>query len=372
MPRFIRLSILPAIGLLFLVAAYFWSHREVNLRLFGQPAEGRVIGMVLQRPEAADVLAAIETQLVLSLANGDRIDATYSNYTLKNAAYQPKAGTAPRTLVTNDLLKENAASTLSPELRRVINDSVRGDMSIIGWALRRESRRPEDSSRVIRIEKIETVRGYIGVTHVPEVFGLRDEMLVIEGQPEAPPTGTVRIRALFDQSDPVALKARKGDALKEYSYERNGVAATPGKKNFFLNTEPYATQFRPIFAYKADGRDVARLSHIGRQGGPTLALVLYGPCRVYYDPKNPEQAVVTSVPGPVAGEPLAWFSRFCEGLFGQWGSGSLIVIAGLLFIITGLLFIYLAIKCGDNPYSSDSDEEPHAQPDLSASASSQT
>jgi hypothetical protein len=354
MPRFIRFLILPALGLVLLGVAYFWSQREVNLRFFGKSAEGRLIGMVLQRPGSADVLTSIETQLLLSLGNGDRIDVNYTNYERKSAVYQPADGGAARPISADDLVTGSKTSSLGTEIPRIISESVRADVAMLGWALLRESRRPEDPRRVVRLEKIENVHGYVGISHVPEVFDLRNGTVVIKAdQPDAPPTGTIRIRAVLDRSDPVALKARKGDVVAEYSYERNGVASKPEKKNFFLNTEPYASQFRPIFGFKANDREVARLSHIGRHGGPTLALLLFGPCRVYYDPKNPEQAVVTAVAGPVAGEPLAWFTRYCEGLFGQWGSGSLIVLAGLLFICTGLAFIYMAIKGGGIPHSSD-------------------
>jgi hypothetical protein len=354
MPRFIRFLILPAVGLVFLVIAYFWSQREINLRFFGHSVEGRVIGMVLQRPEAADILTSIETQLVLSLANGDRIDATYKNYILHSATYHSKGGDTPRLLGANDLLAGNASTSFSAELRRVINEAVRGDMASVGWALLREGRRAEDPRRVLRIEKIEIVNGYVGVIQLPEVFGLREGVAVLNGDhPDAGKTGTVRIRAVLDHSDLAALKARRGESLTEYSYERNGAAWTPEKRNFFLNTEPHPTQFIPIFSFKANDREVARLSHIGRHGGPTLALQLFEVCRVYYDPKQPEEAFVGAVAGPVAGEPLAWFSRYCEGLFGQWGSGALMVLAGLLFIGFGFGFIYMAIKGGGVPHTSE-------------------
>lgn len=345
MPRVVRLSILPAIGILFLIAAYVWSLREVNLRLFGTPAEGRLVGMVLQRADHADVLAALETQLVVSLANGDRVEATYADYTFRSAIYKPANGSQPRALSAADFDSQTSPAGLSPELRRVINELVRGDAAIARWALLREGRRPNDPLRVLRIEKIETVQGYFGVKNVPQVFGLRDGRLLLnEDGSRSSFAGTVRIRGLFDRTDPALAKANKGETLVEYSYERNGVSVTPAQRNFFLNAEPYVTQFRPVFAFEANGRAVARLSHIGRRGGPTLALVLFGPCRVYYDRERPEEAIVTAVAGPVAGEPLAWFSRFCEGLFGQWGSAALISLAGLLFLTTGLLFIYLAMR----------------------------
>ena len=348
MPKFLRLSILPFIGCLFLIGAYLWSQREVNLRFFGQPGEGQLIGMVLQRNDHADVLAALDIDLTFTLANGDRIECSYANYVLHAATYiSAKTGVEPRSLSSADLDLKSSQTSLSPALRKVIMDSVRGDAAIVRWAMLRENRRPNDPSRVLRLEKIETVSGYFGVKHLPEIFGLRDGLLILNEESEFY-AGVVRIRGVFDQSNPAAVKANKGETLSDYSYERNGKPVTPEKKNFFLNAEPYSTQFRPIFAFEANGNVVARLSHIGRRGGATLALILYSPCRVYYDPKHPEEAIVSALPGPIAGEPLAWFSRFCEGLFGQWGSTALITLAGLMFIVTGLLFIYLALRYRDD------------------------
>ena len=48
-------------------------------------------------------------------------------------------------------------------------------------------------------------------------------------------------------------------------------------------------------------------------------------------------------PGKPDGDWLGWFSRVCEGTFGQWGSGSLIFLVGSLFFFTGLAFISIAI-----------------------------
>jgi len=85
MPPFLRLSILPLIGCALLLSSVIWSQRELKLRFLGQAAEGQLIGMVLQRAQSADILAGIDTDLLLTLANGDRIQANYSNYELRNS-----------------------------------------------------------------------------------------------------------------------------------------------------------------------------------------------------------------------------------------------------------------------------------------------
>ncbi len=55
-----------------------------------------------------------------------------------------------------------------------------------------------------------------------------------------------------------------------------------------------------------------------------------------------------SDPGSVGSKPLAWFSEYCEGLFGQWGSTALIALAGILFLGTGLILISLAVRPSRN------------------------
>jgi len=352
MPSFLRLSILPLLGCLFLLGSSIWSKREINLRFSGKPAEGQIIGMVLQRGQTADILSAIDTSLVLTLANGERINADYANYELIKPSLLPATKTAddvsasqPTPAIEPDPVTPASADSLSAALRKTVDQVVRGNAEIVRWALLRESRKASDPTRVVRIEKTETMHGYLDVPQVPEVFDLKDGKLLLGKDGVASPyTGKVRIHTVFDVTNAEVLKAQKGDSLIEYSYTRNGETITPGKKDFFLSAEPYSTQFRPVFAFEANDHAVARLSHIGRHGGgATLALRLYGACRVYYDPNHPEEAVVTAIPGPIGDDPLGWFSRACEGLFGQWGSTALIAIAGLLFIVTGLFFISLSL-----------------------------
>ena len=351
MPPFFRLSILPLIGCALLLVSVIWSQRELKLRFLGQPAEGQLIGMVLQRTQTADVLAGINTALVITLANGDRIQASFIDYTLSTSSILPvgdnpsgEAATVAAQTRQAELGKPPLTVALSDNIQVILDEIVRGNAELVRWALLRESRRAPDPTRIVRIEKTEVVDGYLDVPEVPEVFVLQNgELLLKAGEAISPYAGEFRIHAVFDVTNPELVKSQKGDSLIEYSYARNGTDITPEKKDFFLSAEPYSTQFRPIFAFEANGIAVARLSHIGRHGGPTLALRLYGPCRVYFDKAHPEQAFVTAVAGPVGKDPLGWFSRYCEGLFGQWGSTALIALAGLLFILTGLVFISLSV-----------------------------
>lgn len=340
MKNVLRFSVLPVIGLFLLVVFFYWSGRDLRLRFFGQPAEGRIVGMALQRADGTgDLVTGLETDLALTLADGEILKAHFRNDAFESAVLISPGGTS-----CNLSASELQGGSIGSEMARVVSDALRGDAEILRWALLREGRRPEDPRRVVRIQKTETIRGHFDLQAIPVGMSLQDGWLVLDGPDGEPaPVETATIRAVFDRSDPAMLQKNKGDSMVSYESLRDGEAFTPERKNFFLYAEPYGTQFLPVFGFDAEGKTVARLSHIGRHGGPTLALQLFGGCRVFYDPQNPSEAILTAVPGAVNGDPLGWFSRLCEGTFSQWGSGSLILLAGLVFLLTGLLFISLVV-----------------------------
>ena len=340
MKRIVVLSIFPLFGLALLLTAFLWSWRDVNLRLRGQSVEGRIVGMALQRHDRNDLLTGLDTNLTIGLADGGKIEAHYQDYRLVSAFDETNRPLTPAELDAATALQ---SSPLSPDLRRVLADALHGQAEIIRWALLREGRRMDDPRRVLRVEKTETIHAILDLKEVPVVMDLRDGKIHL---PDSPAPGTVTIRAVFDSSNADAIAKQKGDTLVEYEYLRGGATVTPEKKDFFLFAEPYRTQFLPVFGFVGNGQSIARLSHIGRHGGPTLALRLYEDCLVFYDQKNPEEAILMATPGPVNGDWLAWFSRLCEGFFAQWGSGSLIALAGFTFIATGAIFISLAIWPG--------------------------
>ncbi len=347
MKRVLTLALFPLLGAAFIAIALLWNERELRLRFAGERADGLIVGMALQRDGAADLLTGLDSTIVLGLADGTRFTAIYRNYAPVAGSHQSSSDAPAQAVGIPDFILGDGTrqdADLSAESRRVLADAVRGDAAIIRWALLRESRRPLDSRRVVRIEKTETIRGYFDVTDLPDVMGIRDgELLLNENGTAAASAGVARIHAVFDRSDVPSVLRNKGETLVQYTYERNGVTIEPAKRDFFLAGEPYATEFRPVFAFKVGDEAVARLSHIGRHGGPTLALRLYTSCTVYFDPQNPADAIVVANPGPAEGLWLNWFSRVCEGLFSQWGSGALIVIAGGLFIFVGLILISLAL-----------------------------
>ena len=347
MKRILHLSIFPAIGLLLLVASLWWGKRELRLRFQGEPANGQVVGMVLQRSDHADMLTEINTRLEFSLANGDRIEAAFRNYVMLTAGYHFAGNEESRSLTAEDLNPNSSAADapLSATLRRTIDDAMRGDGARTRWALQRESRLTGDPKRVMKIDKTETVRGYFDMPVVPLVMEMKDGEIHFDGtRAGSPAPGTAVIRAVFDMSDPAAIEAKNGESMTRYEYLINGRPHTPAKKDGFLNAEPYTTEFIPVFSFEANGIQVARLSHIGRHGGPTLALRLFEKCKVYYDPEQPTEAVLIADAGKIDGDWLGWFSRYCEGVFGQWGSTTLIALNGLMFLGVGLITISLAIK----------------------------
>jgi len=331
--KVLALTVFPLIGIALLAAAGIWSSREIRLRMTGVPVAGQISGMVLERGNSAELLAGMDTTLILRAADGATTEVKAKDGGITGIRSTQANGNESTTLAIEDL---------SPDLQRVVEDTVGGSGEIVRWALLRESRRPDAADRIVRIERTDTVHGFFGLESAPEIPALRDGRPHVEG---ATP-GTVTIRAVFDRSDAEALAARKGDALAEYGYLRNGEPVTPERRDFYLAAEPYETQFRPVFVYEVKGTRYSRLSHIGRHGGPTLALRLYNPCRVYYDPARPSDALLMPEPGALSGDPLAWFSRYCEGLFGQWGGTALMVLAAVTCLVVGLLFLSLAVRPG--------------------------
>ncbi len=89
MKRFLTLATFPLIGLVLLATAWFWSARDFRLRLFGEAAEGRIVGMALEREGGSDLVTGIDTELILTLANGEQVRASYRDYSLESSTLQP-------------------------------------------------------------------------------------------------------------------------------------------------------------------------------------------------------------------------------------------------------------------------------------------
>jgi hypothetical protein len=320
MKRMLPFLVLPLIGLALATVSLLLNSTQLRLRFGGDRVRGEVAGMLIARMDGVDLVSRFDSQITLTLADGTVVQGHFRNR--KPVAPLP---------------------SLAPEHERILLESVEGDAASLRWALKREGRREGAATRVVRIEKTETVQGILGMPSVPKALVLRDGMIQPRDLAAVPPIGTVVTRAVFDTRDADSLKSAKGDSMLEYEQIRGGARVQPAKRDFLLFCEPYASEFRPVFRYEVGGISYPGLSHIGRHGGPTLALRLFRPCLVFFDPERPSEALLVADPGSPEGAWLAWFSRYCEGVFAQWGSGSLIALAGGIFFLVGLGFVSLVL-----------------------------
>ncbi|MCX7848057.1 MAG: hypothetical protein N2595_08535 [bacterium] len=331
----LRLSVLPLLGIGFIATSIYLNWAQLRLRVAGEKIAGQVAGMAIVRGVTNDVIFGIDTEVEMTYETGLGTRLLYKNYKVDAAWTVMRDGVA-EPLPTDDV---------SGEILQLAEEVARRSAERIREILKRESRkRRGNGERVVRIIKTETARGYLNVGKIHPVLDWDEKGIRPTSRGgQTPTTGFVRTHAVFDMRDMALVQSNKGEMMVGYAQTRNWELHTPSKQNFVLYCEPYTTEFRPVFAYEVSGRRYARLSHIGRHGGPTLALVLFGPCWVYYDKNAPERAVLIANPGRMEGGILAWFSRLCEGVFAQWGSGALIVMVGLFCLVSGLIQISLAI-----------------------------
>lgn len=335
MKAFLRFVTMPLLGVVFIGVSVYLNWAQLRLRVSGEKVAGKVAGMAIVRGRTNDVITSIETEVEVTYETGFGTLVEYCDYELRGAWRVERNGEKEE-IGTNEVRRE--ILVLTEEVARRSADRIREIM-------KREARKSvREGERVVRIIKTETARGFLDVGRIHPVLkwdenGIRP--VTRDGSDAT--TGFVRTHAVFDMRDTALVQSNKGDMMVSYAQLRNGELHKPAKQNFMLYCEPYETEFRPVFTYQVGEQRYARLSHIGRRGGPTLALVLFGPCWVYYDKDTPERAVLIANPGKMDGAVLAWFSRLCEGAFAQWGSGALIVLVGLFFLLLGALQISLAV-----------------------------
>lgn len=320
MKRFLALAVLPALGLLLIFLGLSLSGSSLLLRLTGTAVPGELVGLLLVRSGHVDLLTDLSYEAHLTRADGRTLVLRYQNDC-------PDPANPPVEASLSDL-----------------RESIRGgDLEAVRRALRGEQRRA-DPARVLHLDLRETARGAIGLPRVHPALALVDGR-VVPADPTGgrPVFGEIVTRVRFDLSDPQRLQDAKGDALVGFSRTRAGLPEEPVRRNFALFAEPYATEFRPVFRYTAGGTCWVRVSPIGRQGGPTLALRLFRSCRVYHHPERPAEALLVADPGSPDGAWLTWFSRVCEGIFSQWGAPVLILLAGAISLAVGLLQASLAV-----------------------------
>lgn len=335
MTRVLRLAAMPVLGMMFIGVSAYLNWAPLRVRLTGEKVAGRVAGMAIVRGRTNDVITSIETEVEVTYETGLGTLVGYTDYELRGAWRVEKDG-GKEEIGTNEVRREVVA--LAEEVARRSADRIREIM-------KRESRKSaREGERVVRIIKTETARGFLDVGRLqPALTWDETGIQPVNRDGSTVTAGFVRTHAVFDMRDMAAVQSNKGDTMMSYRQERNGEEVRPEKRNFVLYCEPFSTEFRPVFTYEVAGKRYARLSHIGRHGGPTLALVLFGPCWVYYDKTAPEKAVLIANPGKMDGAVLAWFSRLCEGAFAQWGSGALIVLVGVIMIVLGMIQISLVV-----------------------------
>lgn len=333
--KWLRLSVMPVMGVLFIGVSVWMNWRPLRLRVTGEKVAGRVAGMAIVRGATNDVITSIETEVEVTGESGVGRRVAYVDYVMR-AAWKVQ---------TNGEVEVISTSEAGSELVALTEDVARRSAERIREIMKREARKSaREGERVVRIVKTETARGFLDVGRLQPVLAWGEEGIrPIARDGQRMTTGFVRTQAVFDMRDQALVQSNKGDMMTSYAQVRNWQVHEPASKNFVLFCEPYATEFRPVFTYEVAGKRYARLSHIGRHGGPTLALVLFGPCWVYYDKAAPEKAVLIANPGKMDGAVLAWFSRLCEGAFAQWGSGALIVLVGVIMIMLGLIQLSLAV-----------------------------
>lgn len=335
MTRLLRLAAMPLLGIVFIGVSAYLNWAQLRLRVTGEKVAGRVAGMAIVRGITNDVITSIETEVEVTRESGLGTRIDYVDYVMQ-AAWNVETNGATEAISTNEVGRD---------LVVLMEEVARRSAERIREILKREARkRTREGERVVRIVKTETARGYLDVGRLqPVLVWGEDGIRPIARDGHAITSGFVRTHAVFDMRDMAVVQSNKGETMVSYAQVRNWQLHEPASKNFVLYCEPYATEFRPVFTYEVGGKRYARLSHIGRHGGPTLALVLFGPCWVYYDKTAPEKAVLIANPGKMDGAVLAWFSRLCEGAFAQWGSGALIVLVGVFCIVLGLIQISLVV-----------------------------
>ncbi|MDX6767610.1 MAG: hypothetical protein SFU85_12565 [Candidatus Methylacidiphilales bacterium] len=334
MKSFFKVVLVPGLGLLLVVLALIWCGRELRLVFFGEHTEARVVAMLLVRSTGTDLMRSTVTDITMQTPDGRRVFARFKD----DQAIEGWVDLSGTVSSSPDRTGEMAGlQQMKPDWQQMVTQASKGDASVLRGILKREGRRSGDPDRIVAIGRTDRVEGWFGLADLPEGFDVDHGGLVPKGPAMTSGLGWIQISARFDRSDLAALDASRGELMKDYRYVKEGYDVQTTKRDFYLYAEPRSTEFRPVFQYSAGGRIITQISHIGRYGGPTLALQLFGPADVYFDPKKPEDSVLLAHVGPLEGRFLDWFSRVCEGLFGQWGGPAVVAFVGVCFLIAGLV-----------------------------------
>ena len=342
MKEWVRLAVFPLFAVGLAIVASLIRADDLKILWGGTRVPAKVEGMLIVRPQRIDLIDAIATEIVFELSDRRRLHAEFRNFVLINCQWislatpSPTAGHATTSV-------DAAESVVHPHYVALLNEAVEINAQRSRWLLQRESESTVDGAHVVRIEKSEHASGLFGLAKVPDgVASVAGRLRPSDGTAGGT-AGDVITYAVLDARDAEAMKASKGDTLVEYQQTRQGVVVEPKTKDFCLFSEPYATEFRPVFIYSAGEDRHVGISDVGRHSGPTLAIRMFRPCWAYYEDQAPERATLVANTGPISGDPLGWFSRYCEGLFSQWGMPLLIAFAASISAVVSLILISLVI-----------------------------
>ena len=337
MKKLLLLLLLPVFGCVLIAAGFVWSRTELSVVRDGERTSGVIIAMVKARTNHADIIVGLSHQLTFATHSGEVIEVTLQNNQPVSVTVSNAAGRV--SLPTAALASSAMHSPLPGNFSIQLWEVVRGDTEIIKRLLQRESKRTDDD-RIVRIEKLETA-------HVQREINLLSERWETDGGTLKLPgtTSTVTTRAFF--APPVSDAGTNHNSwLAAYERTVDGKVTEPFRQDFIQFDEPYATEFRPVFQFVADGTNYARLSDIGRLGGPSPTYRLFEPCRLAYPPTDPGRAILLPHYGSYDARtsPLVWFSFAAEGFFDRWVFVCLLAGTGLGLIVMGIIVISLAVK----------------------------
>lgn len=313
MMRFLRLATLPIVGSLLIAMGFRLFSDEFDLILNGERTEGRIIGSYVVHADSVDLALESHTRLDLQTADGLTHQLIYLDGELSGAL-------PDHWLRIEDKLNQVASGPANSIRRLLLAEE---------WV-------ENPASRLVRIEKVETVSGFWGLSDFVDKLKYAEGAVHI---PEMEPS-TITTRVDFDFQSPPETPEDDPTRMRFFSsVNAQDQPVETETDDFYFHRFPYRTQFWPVYQFQVDGKQRIERTNIGRRGGLSLALPLYTSCNIYYDPQNPARQIATP---PVAtfaesDDFVAWISTLLEDTFSRWGTFFIIMLLGTFFLITGLM-----------------------------------
>jgi hypothetical protein len=327
------LIIYPALALVLLLAAYGLFKDWFALSWAGERQDAVIAALFLDKGDGSgELLTHLEYEITLLRQDGSEMRVIADNYDIQSITDRGR---------TLDLSEGVAAAlggdqALATDLEELIEDAADRTQ----WFMLRQSRL-DTPERFVRVAKQETAFVYRGLDASQSQFKQAERGDIVPVGAEDAERVDVVTTALYSYEDPDALAERKGDHLIEYVRTMNGEAVDPGKSQFFVHNQPYATINYPIFAFDFEGQAYAVLSDLGKHGDPFLAFPYRAEVISLFMPEDPYLAVmVGKITPPQPGEPyLNWFSRVSEIYMTRWVYPIMFGIMAFICAVVGLIFI---------------------------------